>query len=132
MPQAEQNKLLITRFMAALNDGDDTTLREIMHEDAKWWILGAGTMDRETLIEQLHLMLGGAKVSGTKIIAMTAEGERVAVEAEGNFEFADGRVYNNSYHNLYIIQDGRITYVKEYLDTALVARVFGALPEFEK
>src|SRR3546814_13365957 len=69
-------------------------------------------------------MLGAAKVKETKIIGTTAEGDRVAIESRGNFEFEDGRVYRNSYHHLFIVRDNQVVKVHEYLDTALTARVF--------
>jgi ketosteroid isomerase-like protein len=53
------------------------------------------------------------------ILAMTAEGDRVAVEATsfGYLSHAHDRPYNNFYHNLYRIRDGKIVLFKEYQDT---------------
>lgn len=50
--------------------------------------------------------------------AFTAEGDRVAVETESYAEVKNGRVYNNHYHFLVIVRDGKIAQVKEYLDTS--------------
>src|SRR3546814_16394333 len=75
--------------MDALNECDVAIIREIIHPDAEWWVLGFGSFDRETLIAQLSDMLGAEKVKETKIIGTTAEGDRVAIESRGNFEFAD-------------------------------------------
>ncbi|MGI4799875.1 MAG: nuclear transport factor 2 family protein [Janthinobacterium lividum] len=119
------NTETVRRFMAALNVCDIAAINELLHPDANWWVLGIGSMDRETLIRQLQAMLGSATIAETKIIGTTAEGKRVAVESEGHFEFTDGRVYRNSYHHLFILDDGMVTGVREYLDTALVSRVFG-------
>lgn len=124
---AADNTRTVLRLMVALNDCDIPLVRELVHPDADWWVLGIGTMNRETLITQLQAMLGSAKVAETKIIGTTAEGGRVAVESQGNFEFEDGRVYRNSYHHLFVVEDGVIRHVREYLDTALTARVFGSL-----
>lgn len=124
---AERNRSLVLRLMTALNNCDIHQIDQILHRDCTWWVLGIGTMDRQTLIRQLQAMLGDARVAETKILGTTAEGERVAVESEGNFELADGRVYRNSYHHLFVVQAGLVTQVREYLDTALVARVFGSL-----
>lgn len=122
---ADRNTTLVLRLMTALNDCDVDRIDEILHPDCTWWVLGIGTMDRQTLIRQLQAMLGDARVAETTIVGTTAEGERVAVESSGNFEFADGRIYRNSYHHLFVVQDARVTQVREYLDTALIARVFG-------
>src|SRR3546814_5216628 len=72
--------------MDALNECDVAIIREIIHPDAEWWVLGFGSFDRETLIAQLSDMLGAAKVKETKIIGTTAEGDRVAIESRGRSE----------------------------------------------
>ncbi|WP_203556975.1 nuclear transport factor 2 family protein [Bacillus sp. B15-48] len=57
-------------------------------------------------------------------LAITAEGNRVAVETESYTELTNGRVYNNLYHFLFIVEDGKIQKVKEYLDTEHTRDVF--------
>jgi ketosteroid isomerase-like protein len=49
--------------------------------------------------------------------AITAEGDRVALEAESYGELANGKVYNNQYHVLMEIRNGKIQAVREYMDT---------------
>ncbi len=48
---------------------------------------------------------------------MIAEGNQVAVEVESYGEHANGKTYNNKYHFLITIESGKITEVKEYMDT---------------
>ena len=55
---------------------------------------------------------------------MTAEGDRVAYEAEGEMIFPD-KVYRNVYHNLLIIREGLIVEGREYMDTKAVQEAFG-------
>src|ERR1700754_5140955 len=97
----DANRDIILRLMKALDGCEEETIRAIIHPDASWWVLGVGTLDRETVIAQLKAMLGSARVAETTVIGTTAEGDRVAVESRGNFEFEDGRVYRNSYHHLF-------------------------------
>jgi hypothetical protein len=61
----------------------------------------------------------GALKNGLRMTptGMVAEGDRVAVEAESYGELANGRVYDQRYHFLMTIRDGRIAEVREYLDT---------------
>jgi ketosteroid isomerase-like protein len=125
---AEANRATVLRLMAALDKCDHATIREIIAEDAPWWVLGVGEMDRETLIGQLERMLGSARVAETRILGTTAEGERVAVESKGNFEFTDGRTYRNNYHHLFVVRDGRVVGVREYLDLRVAEAAFGPLP----
>ena len=54
----------------------------------------------------------------------TAEGDRVAVEAESYGELANGRVYNQEYHVLLTIREGKIAAAREYMDTAHVNAVW--------
>lgn len=124
---ADRNRDLVIRLMGALDKSDVTTIREIMTPDAEWYVSGVGALDLETLLSQLQAMLGVATVAHTTILATTAEGERVAVESRGNFEFADGRAYRNHYHHVFIVRDGRVTGVREYLDLMETERVFGPM-----
>jgi ketosteroid isomerase-like protein len=123
----EANRQIVLRLMKALEASDVDALRELMAPEATWWVLGVGTMDRETLIAQSTAMLGTAKVAQTTILGTTAEDDRVAVESRGNFEFEDGRVYRNAYHQLFVVRDGKVRAVREYLDLAVTERVFGAV-----
>lgn len=123
----EINRAIVLRLMRALNVCDIATIRDIVAPDATWWVLGMGTIDRETLIAQLQAMLGSAKVAETHIVGTTSEGERVAIESRGNFEFEDGRIYRNSYHHLFVVRSEQVIGVREYLDLNEVQRVFGPL-----
>lgn len=124
---ADQNRAIVLRLMSALNICDEKAIRDILAPDAEWWVAGVGTLDIETLISQLKQMLGTAKVAQTNIVGTTAEGERVAVESRGNFEFEDGRFYRNTYHHLFIVNGGRVTAVREYLDLLETQRAFGPM-----
>jgi uncharacterized protein len=46
------------------------------------------------------------------------------VETESYAKLKNGRVYNNLYHFLFIVRDGKIHQVKEYLDTVHTHEVF--------
>ena len=59
--------------------------------------------------------------------SLTAEADRVAAEVESYAPLVNGKVYNNHYHMLFEIRDGKITVVKEYADTAHAREVFGNL-----
>jgi len=61
--------------------------------------------------------------------AWTVDGERVAVEARGRMELEDGRVYDNFYHLLYVVQDNKITQAHHYYDTAHFYAIFGPDPD---
>jgi uncharacterized protein len=120
----EENRRTAIDLMTSLSRGDVERAETLLAKDAKWWVLGAGFMERSALLEASRFM-SAAPRARFDIIATTAENDRVAMEAKGDFLFDDGKEYKNDYHFLFILRDGKVVEGKEYLDTALVQRVFG-------
>jgi hypothetical protein len=117
------SKEVVTRFMETFGTGDLDAVMDSMTDDATWWIGGtipglSGTHDKTAL----RGVLDGIGASCTGPIRLTphafaTEGDRVAVETESYAELKNGRVYNNHYHFVFIVRDGKVAQVKEYLDT---------------
>lgn len=124
MADIEANKAVARRYMQAVVDGDIDTIEGLQHPDVKWWILGFGDMDRDTFVASVKTGLIAAETRRAEITGLTAEGDRVAVEAWGEMVFPD-RVYRNQYHNLLVIRDGLIVEGREYMDTRAAAAAFG-------
>jgi len=120
----EANRQIAIDLMTSMSRGDIETANALLAEDATWWVLGSGFMSRHDLLEASKFM-SAAPRAHLEILATTAEKDRVAMEAKGDFLFADGKEYKNAYHFLFIIRDGKVVEGKEYLDTALVERVLG-------
>ena len=59
-----------------------------------------------------------------KVHSLIAEGDKVALEVESHGELRNGRVYENQYHALITVRDGRIAEVKEYMDTQHVQSIW--------
>lgn len=112
----EANKALVHRYSQAVMDGDMETLLALQHPEVKWWVLGRGELSRATFNAAVRNGLLSAKKRTVVITGLTAEGDRVAYEAQGEMLFED-RVYRNTYHNLLIIRDGLIVEGREYMDT---------------
>jgi uncharacterized protein len=51
------------------------------------------------------------------VLGAIAEADRVAVEAESYGKVADGRIYNNRYHFLVELKNGKVQTVREYFDS---------------
>ena len=51
------------------------------------------------------------------IIDMVAEGDKVAVEATSEGAHISGQTYSNEYHFLFILKEGKVLRLKEYMDT---------------
>ena len=118
----EANKRLATTFIDALSSGDPDRILALYTEDASVWTAGSlpfsGLHPREAVVALCEGLLG-AFPEGLRfdIVAMTAEGDRVAVEAEGHGQHAAGGVYDQKYHFLLVLRDGKVAQMKEYFDT---------------
>jgi len=120
----EANRKIAIDLMTSMSTGDVERADKILAEDATWWVLGSGYMARSALLDASRFMSAAPRAK-LEIVATTAEKDRVAMEAKGDFLFDDGKEYKNTYHFLFIVRDGKVVEGKEYLDTALVERVFG-------
>jgi len=85
----------------------------------------SGEMDKSgitALMQSVRELVSGPLNMYPK--AWTIEGNRVAVEVESSAVLNNGRTYNNLYHYLIVIKNGKIKTIKEYADTDQVRRVF--------
>ena len=130
----DENKRLVRDFLEHYAGARYDAALEMLAPDARWWLPGhpeefpaAGWVDKATverrLASNLKLLPHGLEIV---IGAMTAEDDRVAVEAESKATLVNGRLYHNRYHFLFIVRDGSICVVKEYLDTLHAASALGS------
>ena len=123
----EENKKIAIKFFEALSSGSDAYL-DFYTDDSIIWTAGdnaiGGTRTKQEIIEFAQGVLDSFPNGITfKITGITAENERVAVEVDGEAIHASGLPYNNQYHFLLTIKDGKILELKEYMDTQLAAKV---------
>ena len=129
----DANKQLVRAFLDHYAYGRYEAALAMLAPDSRWWLPGhpqefpaAGWVDKATverrLAGNLRLLPHGIEIS---VGAMTAEDDRVAVEAESKAQLVNGTLYHNRYHFLFVIRDGRIHAVKEYLDTLHVMNALG-------
>jgi len=124
----EDNKRIARHFFECLSRGDAKAVLDLYAEDATVWTAGSLVFSgRRTKQEVAPLMEGilGAFPEGLRftVHGMTAEGDRVAVEAESRGRHANGKLYNNLYHFLLVVREGKVRELKEYLDTKLAHEV---------
>jgi uncharacterized protein len=121
----EENKRLAQQLIDLFNANDIAGALDLMTDDATWWVAGkpdrlpaSGVYSKERIARLLRDMAGqlpnGLKMT---VKGLVCEGDKVAMEAESYGELRNGRVYNQEYHFLLTIRDGRIKTVREYLDT---------------
>ena len=124
---AEENKEIAIMFFEALSSGTETYL-DFYNDDSIIWTAGdnaiGGTRSKKEIIDFAQGILAAfPKGISFNITGITAENERVAVEVSGESTHASGEAYNNKYHFLLKIKNGKILELKEYMDTQLAAKI---------
>lgn len=117
----EENKKIVQSLFAALNAGEIEKADALLAEDLSWWIIGrakvSGEKDKRTVRLTFKMIFRGFNSFAFTVHDLTAEGDRVAATAESHGDQKSGKKYNNHYHFLFFIKDGKICRVKEYFDT---------------
>ena len=124
----EQNKELARVFVDALSRADTAKVDELYAEDVRLWVTGSlpfsGTKGKVQALEGMPLVLDLFPDGLTfQIQAMTAEGERVAIEATSEGTTFRGDRYQQEYHFLLRARDGKIIEWREYMDTEHARKV---------
>ena len=133
---AEANKTLIRQVFTDSANRSGTTFIDHLADDAVWIQTGQCSWSgkftgREAILNGLlgHLRTLLADRPRTLAFNFIAEGDFVVVEAKGDNVTKSGVRYHNDYCMVWKVEDGRITQIKEYCDTALVERVLDPFPE---
>ena len=116
---------LATEFLNRFTANDLTGALDLLSDDATWWIAGkpellpaAGLHTKEQIAGLLKTMTRQLTTGlNMTVKGLLAEGDKVAIEVESYGELRNGRIYNQHYHMLMTIRDGKISSVREYLDT---------------
>lgn len=124
MTDTEANKATVASFFATFSSGNVPALLDAMADGGAWQVMGklegmSGRYDKATfgpLVAGAAALYKGGALQ-IRPVAMIAEGDKVAVEAEGYAELTDGRVYSPHYHFLVTVRDGKVFEVREYMDT---------------
>jgi ketosteroid isomerase-like protein len=124
----EENKKIVLGFIENLSAGNANAVFGAMADSATWWVAGNFALSGTKTKAQFAELIGqlGPKIDGGLRVTpkgVTAEGDRVAVEAESYAKMKNGKTYQNLYHFLFVVRDSKIQSVKEYLDTAHAADV---------
>ena len=129
----EANKQLIRGAFEALGRSDIRPLHELMRDDFAWIIEGRSRFSRnyegkEAVKRDLLTPLFEAFATPYRftIDEIIAEGDRVVLRGRGAVTTKAAKDYNNNYCFVLKLEDGKLVELREYLDTALVERVFGA------
>lgn len=128
----ETNKATVKRFMGLLSKTRLDEAFELLSDDVTWSLWGngpaAGIHDKEAMRAVLNRSFGyfAGPLQWTPI-GLTAEEERVAVEAATYGCTRGGFEYRNKYHTLFRIKDGKIFEIKEMFEESPVQALMTAL-----
>jgi ketosteroid isomerase-like protein len=119
------NKAIAIGLLEAIVAGDISRIESLIDPAANWWVQGWGALDRTSFVASLLRTIARSSERKMDILYATAEEDRVAIAAEGEFLFPEG-AYCNSYHFLFTVANGRVIGGREYMDTKIASRFFAA------
>jgi ketosteroid isomerase-like protein len=132
MSAASDNTRILRDAFARVAAGEGRAFVDILAEDAVWITLGDTAWSKrfEGKAAILRDLLGPLRAqfsqpNRVRAERFIAEGDMVAVEAQGDAVTRDGRPYRNRYCLVCRLRDGLIVELTEYADTALIDRVLG-------
>ena len=125
---SEQNKQVVVRFLQAMGRSDATTAAACLAPDATTVAKGfgkfAGVRHYDRIVGTIAAFKQLVPTGLSPIIhSVTAEGDRVVVEFEGNATLSNGDSYCNQYCMVFELRDGKIKQVNEYFCTLLADAV---------
>ena len=130
-------RTLVSDLFATMGRGDFRRLREELLADEASWTMMAPSMEGLPQLDSADAIVGffsaggevfeggGPEVTVNRILV---DGEHAAVEAVGSGKLHNGNTYSNVYHFAVDTRDGRVTAVREYMDSFHVATVMGPPP----
>jgi ketosteroid isomerase-like protein len=115
-------KELALTWFKALVSGDATTAVELMAEDFRYFLTGnlpaSGWWDKQGFFESAQMFAGALAGPMTMRIGdVTAEDDRVWIEAESEAPLASGGMYTNTYVIALKVRDGKVAEMKEFSDS---------------
>ena len=121
----DRNKNTAQRFFELFSAGDIDGVLALMTDDATWRIPGkkeltptAGVYTKERIGRLFRRMIDNLSTGlQMTVLSSIAAGNRVALEVTSSGDLKNGRLYRQEYHFLMEFRDGKISAVREYLDT---------------
>lgn len=130
----EKNIQTVKDFFAAIGRGDKAALLSLVAEDIEWIIPGedwplAGTYRGHAGLAQLLETASKTMETSTEPSEFIAQGDRVLVVgfARGKVK-ATGKTFEDDWIFAITVRDGRLTSIREYVDTQALARAATAQP----
>ena len=128
----EANKTVVRRYFKAIEEADYAAIESLLANEVRFWLPpsvpdGVEFAGRHEVMRNIVESIAGlydVRVGlHPEILHLTAEDDRVAAELviRGRSK-ANGKDYENHYHFLFVIRDGKIAEFHEHLDTLYAFR----------
>jgi len=126
-----ENKQVVSEFIDAMSSGNVKALDDALADDATWWLPGSlpisGThRGKKGIFEGFMAKAALLFQPGSLAIEIrntVAEGDCVAVEWVARGKTAKGKAYENYYHIMFEVKNGKLQTVREYVDTLYAKEV---------
>jgi ketosteroid isomerase-like protein len=125
MSNIEGDKQVARDFLRAITTKDAQLLDRLLAPNVEYIVAGSSflsnTYNKPTILgamKMLYAMLDGS--IDFDVQDMTSEAGRVSILAKGRARTILGAPYNNTYHFLLYVQDGKIVKAYEFVDLLLV------------
>jgi ketosteroid isomerase-like protein len=126
------NRETIERYVQALQRGDDRVITDSFAEHATWSLAGRLPLSgvwqgRDAILNEFLGQVGTLFEPGSvtlEVTSLTADDDRVALEWTSRARTTSGEPYENRCAAVFTLADGRITTVREYMDTDYAYRAF--------
>jgi len=124
------NKEIVAGIYEAFGRGDIAAVLSPLADDVAWEMPGpapfAGARKGPAEVQQFFVdLMGTVKIDEFKVDAIVADGDRVVVlGSETCTVHATGRCVGQHWAHAYTLRDGKVTAIRLYEDTAVIASAF--------
>ncbi len=126
MTSADEKRATALKLLRSMGHGSGYD-ESLVTDDFCWWGHGVGTLDKHKF-KELGATLKGVMPDPPEltILGTTVDGDRVAVEANGDCKLSNGVRYQNSYHWVVLFTGDKVRMLKEYYDSKYAGECIGA------
>jgi ketosteroid isomerase-like protein len=131
-PDLAANTAVVVDMLAALARGDRARARAAFADDATWqcppsmpwppFYEGRDAIFDQYFAVDVDLFETGVSEYDLEVLNTVAEGDHVSVEMRHRGAGLDGQAYETDHSVIYVVRDGLIVAVREYIDTLYLTR----------
>jgi len=127
MDVTEQTRAIHKQWWDCMSAGDTDGMYRLVADDYRSWSPRRGWIGKAETMKFAQwfrtLLVDGWFHFDDPII--TVEGERACTATASHAKLKNGNIYNNHYHFLHVIRNGKIVEAREYNDSLHVWQVLG-------